>query len=684
MIASLYGSIEVLNYILKHVSTYGGNINQASISDGYTALHCAAASGSIYVMDTVTLLLSHGADPTLVDAQGLLPSQMIVVSPKLPQLRIAIEKLLNDFGSPPASGLSTPLHEFDGFETALPDFDEKMDLKLGDSSASFDLFSSSPTASNFSPFSSSDCSSPNSLVASSMKPFNGATGKIRDYPHDALLPDIKHSSYTSDEFRMFSFKVRPCSRAYSHDWTECPFAHPGENARRRDPRKYHYSCVPCPEFRKGTCRRGDACEYAHGVFECWLHPAQYRTRLCKDGTSCTRRVCFFAHASEELRPLYASTGSALPSPRTSSSPDMNSMSPPLGSGSPPILMAPNFSQLNSSQSAAISTPPISPSSVSSLNSSWSQSGVPTLHLPSVGLQTSRLRTSLSGKEALFEDLSRPPPGFGGQFMNEMASLATQARLNAAVAASGCNTASIKAGKCRNLGQAVTPTNFEDLFAAEVITSPRSPSREDYQSQVITPMQSHKPAHVFSRVQRQMQSQTGCQAFSPSCKQIQRQGSLPDSNVQGQLLRQSVARSSSLNLGSLSHTSETCKMFPLSSTGASSSRAILAEQAKRSHSSKILGAGLSCSDWGSPTGKAEWGINGDDLSELRKSAYFGSKVMDEPDLSWVHKLIKDGPMDCDSPSNVRSLDMPCNGSMDTVDHSVLRSWLEQIQLNQIAA
>ncbi|CBI16373.3 unnamed protein product, partial [Vitis vinifera] len=136
------------------------------------------------------------------------------------------------------------------------------------------------------------------------------------YPVDPSLPDIKNSIYATDEFRMYSFKIRPCSRAYSHDWTECPFVHPGENARRRDPRKFHYSCVPCPEFRKGACRRGDLCEYAHGVFECWLHPAQYRTRLCKDGTSCMRRVCFFAHTSKELRPLYMSTGSGVASPRS--------------------------------------------------------------------------------------------------------------------------------------------------------------------------------------------------------------------------------------------------------------------------------------------------------------------------------------------------------------------------------
>ncbi|KAE8732687.1 Zinc finger CCCH domain-containing protein 30 [Hibiscus syriacus] len=111
-------------------------------------------------------------------------------------------------------------------------------------------------------------------------PISLATEK-KDYPIDPSLPDINNSIYSTDEFRMYSFKVRPCSRAYSHDWTECPFAHPGKNARRRDPWKFHYSCVPCPDFRNGACRRGDMCEYAYGVFECWLHPAQYRTRCAR-------------------------------------------------------------------------------------------------------------------------------------------------------------------------------------------------------------------------------------------------------------------------------------------------------------------------------------------------------------------------------------------------------------------
>ncbi|KAL0447424.1 UNVERIFIED_CONTAM: Zinc finger CCCH domain-containing protein 49 [Sesamum latifolium] len=71
--------------------------------------------------------------------------------------------------------------------------------------------------------------------------------------------DVPVDAFSCDNFRMFEFKVKKCALARSHDWTECPFAHPGEKARRRDPRKYHYSGSACPDFRRGACKRGDAC-----------------------------------------------------------------------------------------------------------------------------------------------------------------------------------------------------------------------------------------------------------------------------------------------------------------------------------------------------------------------------------------------------------------------------------------
>lgn len=113
--------------------------------------------------------------------------------------------------------------------------------------------------------------------------------------------DHDNGFFSSDEFRMFSYKIKRCPRMRSHDWTDCPYAHRGEKAQRRDPRRYCYAAVACPAFRNGVCYKGNACEYAHGVFEYWLHPARYRTRACNAGRFCTRKVCFFAHSTEQLR-----------------------------------------------------------------------------------------------------------------------------------------------------------------------------------------------------------------------------------------------------------------------------------------------------------------------------------------------------------------------------------------------
>ncbi|KAE8677149.1 Zinc finger CCCH domain-containing protein 20 [Hibiscus syriacus] len=132
-------------------------------------------------------------------------------------------------------------------------------------------------------------------------------------------PDSPVDAYSCDHFRMFEFKVRRCVRGRSHDWTECPYVHPGEKARRRDPRKFHYSGTACSDFKKGNCRKGDSCEFAHGVFESWLHPARYRTLPCKDGSGCRRRVCFFAHTPEQLR-VVNFAGSHDSSPAESSPP----------------------------------------------------------------------------------------------------------------------------------------------------------------------------------------------------------------------------------------------------------------------------------------------------------------------------------------------------------------------------
>ena len=62
--------------------------------------------------------------------------------------------------------------------------------------------------------------------------------------YSALLQKVACRVYVSDR--------PPVPRA---DWTQCPFAHPSEKAKRRDPRRYKYSGTACPDFRKARMQR---------------------------------------------------------------------------------------------------------------------------------------------------------------------------------------------------------------------------------------------------------------------------------------------------------------------------------------------------------------------------------------------------------------------------------------------
>ncbi|KAK4750171.1 hypothetical protein SAY87_027620 [Trapa incisa] len=342
MIASMLGSARVLKYIL---GTGRVDVNRTCGSDMVTALHCAVAGSSSSLLEVVKLLIAASADVDCIDRNGKRPVDIISPSFKL-----------NSHSSSQRKAVDSLLGGHKCFDEEAED-------------SSFE-----------------------SEAGEKVTP-------RKEYPVDISLPDINNLMFSSDEFRMYAFKVKPCSRAYSHDWTECPFVHPGENARRRDPKKYSYTCVPCPEFRKGgSCPKGDSCEYAHGVFESWLHPAQYRTRLCKDETGCSRKVCFFAHKPEELRPVYASTGSALPSPSSYSAAalDMGSMAPiSLGSAA----------AMTSTSVSPLAAPSQSPKSVNLWQNKVKMTP-PALHLSG-----SRLKATLSARDLdlgmeLREEISR--------------------------------------------------------------------------------------------------------------------------------------------------------------------------------------------------------------------------------------------------------------------------------------
>ncbi|KAH7426117.1 hypothetical protein KP509_11G085500 [Ceratopteris richardii] len=681
MVAALYGSVDVVDYILKSGPGVCGDVNQKCGRDGSSALHCAAAGGSELALEVVKLLLDNGADLNTFDAQGRRPADVIANFPGHSHLKADLERILKlvkpDLSLDLPDGLDCEVFSEDGVYNA-----EVSDRIVSPASfpvAALKLLSlESPLVSPSSSLSTS------SSEAAASKLSGEVHEKVKEYPMDPSVPDIKNSMYTSDEFRMYSFKVRPCSRAYSHDWTECPFVHPGENARRRDPRRFHYSCVPCPDFRKGVCRRGDACEYAHGVFECWLHPAQYRTRLCKDGTKCPRRVCFFAHTNEELRPLYVSTGSAIPSQRSTGTLDIASMSPPLAPGSPSsVLMMSPFSASNAvHQQGNLATPPMSPSSPSgSLSSSWSQSNMPALHLPGVGLHASRLRAALSARDISVEpDLGRAS-GFEGHPMTELQSLANQvlnaqARFNAVVAASSTGNASSRANKYRSLGLTVAPTNLEDLFASEVASSPRSIVSESAQlSPIDSPMYPFKQSCLPSQWSNEMQSEI----------QLQAQQMALDAQLTGPSYLGSPAQKSSFGLGPLStYGLDVDKHDCAASSTLSSRSGAFSQRESRSQSSRNLNVCMPLSDWGSPTGKPEWGVHGDDLSKLRKSSSLRCRK-NESDLLWQQNSTRERSSVSEVTSASHYVDEHGSSQRESGEHQIMPgSWVDNVHMDHIIA
>ncbi|XP_022156885.1 zinc finger CCCH domain-containing protein 29-like [Momordica charantia] len=564
MIAAMFGSSKVVKHIIE---TGKADVNRACGSDMATALHCATAGGSGSSLETIKLLLDGSADVECVDASGRKPVDLIVSAYRMVcnSGRKAMEMLLRGDGVAGEGDLSLYLDEDQQKITASQSAKEGTDKK--------------------------------------------------EYPVDVSLPDINSGIYGTDDFRMYTFKVKPCSRAYSHDWTECPFVHPGENARRRDPRKYPYSCVPCPEFRKGACQKGDSCEYAHGVFESWLHPAQYRTRLCKDETGCTRKVCFFAHKPEELRPVYASTGSGMPSPRSlsSSAGDMSTMSPlALGSSS---LSLPTTS-----------TPPMSPlASVSSpKNGSLWQNKI-NLTPPALQLPGSRLKSALSARDL---DLEMELLGLeknASQLQHQQQLIDEISRLSSPSYWSGDVSRSAE----------LKPSNLDDMFGS-------------LDSSLLSQFQG---ASLRTPISAQVQSPTGLQ-IRQNMNQLR-------ASYPANLSSSPVKKPPSFGFDSSSAVAAAV-MNSRSAAFAKRSQSFIDRAAvtrlpgltAAANSAAKMSSHLS--DWSSPDGKLDWGMHGNDLNKLRKSASFGIRnnglgapsftpsAAEEPDVSWVNSLVKDVP------------------------------------------
>jgi hypothetical protein len=590
MIAAMFGSAKVLKYVIETTKV---DVNRVCGSDRVTALHCAVAGGTNSSLEIVKLLLDASADADCVNANGNKPVDLIgrALKSSSNSRRKAMELLLKGDNSV-GEGDQTVNQEEAQQKMAMPQLSKEGTEK-------------------------------------------------KEYPIDVSLPDINNGIYGTDEFRMYTFKVKPCSRAYTHDWTECPFVHPGENARRRDPRKYPYSCVPCPEFRKGTCQKADACEYAHGVFESWLHPAQYRTRLCKDEMGCSRKVCFFAHKREELRPLYASTGSGMPSPKSHSAGavDMTMMSPlALSSSSSPM--------------PTTSTPPMSPLAAASSPKSgnlW-QNKI-NLTPPALQLPGSRLKTALSARDL---DLEMELLGLESYASHQQQQQQQQQQLideiNRLSSPSPWNKEFSRIGDLK-------PNNLDDVFGS-------------LDSSMLSQLQSPQPSYNRQNMNQLRASYPTNLSSSP----VRKPSSFGFDSSAAVAAAVMNSRSAAFAKRSQSFVDR----------GAGNHRGFTAG----GNSLSTMSSGLS--DWSSPNGKLDWGIQGDELSKLQKSASFGFRdnnvattrtfmpsAVDEPDVSWVNSLVKD--VSHESSGLFRKEQQQYNQVKG--GHEMIPPWVEQLYIDQ---
>ncbi|KAK8288652.1 hypothetical protein V6Z12_D07G139200 [Gossypium hirsutum] len=422
-----------------------------------------------------------------------------------------------------------------------------------------------------------------------------------------------------------------------------------ENARRRDPRKFHYSCAPCPDFRKGSCKQGDLCEYAHGVFESWLHPAQYRTRICKDGTTCKRRVCFFAHRPEELRPLYLSSGLGIQSPQSAASSviTMDKMGVlNLFPGSPSALTAISVSPFS---------PAMSPSAnvISQAPTGWPQH-VPTLHLSGSNLQGSRLRSSLNAKDMSAMELNM--------------SLDFEVHQQRYLSNLSCLSQPHLAHKSSNLdglfSTEVSSTRCPNQVTAMPILSPVLSDKLEQQQRVLSPIETNifSPKNDHPLLQSTFDASLSERISTWNVEPLSPLNSLLSASTNLEKLQQSLHNLSTQELGyKLSN--------DLESKGVTGS--LLNSWPKRE----------------TPNCKVDWPVQEDEFSQFHKSCSILHHGM-EPTVSLVQSMVKESPS-VPTTLATSSRTLPVKGSNSNFrgklgDHEIFLALCKQLQLDKIMA
>ena len=91
-----------------------------------------------------------------------------------------------------------------------------------------------------------------SLSSKEVSARSGKLGLAERAAHEGVrVHGVSRAAHTKEH--ACTVQIQPCPIKSTHPWERCCYAHPHENARRRDPRQYKYIAEPCPDYKRGIC-----------------------------------------------------------------------------------------------------------------------------------------------------------------------------------------------------------------------------------------------------------------------------------------------------------------------------------------------------------------------------------------------------------------------------------------------
>lgn len=114
------------------------------------------------------------------------------------------------------------------------------------------------------------------------------------------------SNIIYEQLDLKSFKVWPCPLTSKHNPRKCRYYHNSLD-RRRPIEAIYYTSKMCPDMStRGSCIKGENCQFSHSKTEQAYHADKYRKKFCLYYPNRLEKCpygqyCSYAHSEEELQ-----------------------------------------------------------------------------------------------------------------------------------------------------------------------------------------------------------------------------------------------------------------------------------------------------------------------------------------------------------------------------------------------